>query len=408
MKIHLYLVAAILHASQVLNAQSVPEKKSLVNWYEDYTDSTVYTAMQRIMNGLLPVSYFSLKTFTIQPVERILPLREGEGKNGYLLEGLIDQVFPLVWNRNQEGHFAQTFRLSFRYAPALRMSEDDSHVIIPTNQKVGVQFDKVLWDNQTRWFIFPQPGHKYNFKDNYKWMEGKDPLKMFQLQLNLMHYSNGQRSGVYARTEDSILQRNDYTKGDFSTNYFNAMVIYSRYKQSLFSAGLGYQEELGSYDGTFNYSIEQERRYGRHRILGLLQYRTSPFRNPLSPYIRFNDPGTGKSYKVDRQIELRFRLETEYIVGDLSDFKRSRDYRMNTHFFAELNFFRSRALNVFLHGYYGRDYFNIRYDDIIWAIHFGCSFSLIRYRPPRFDPNQGLHEVENLRSNRLKKNNKQR
>lgn len=394
MKIECYIAAVLLQASLVANAQSLPEKKSLVNWYEDYTDSSVYTAMQRIMNGLLPVSYFSLKTFAIQPVERILPLREGEGKNGYLMEGQIDQVFPLMWNRNQEGHFAQTSRLSFRYAPALRMTEDDSHVIIPTNQKVGVQFDKVLWDNQTKYFIFPPPRHAYDFKDNYQWMRGKDPLKMWQLQLNLMHFSNGQRSGVYATTEDSVMQRNDYTKGDFSTNYFNAMIIYSRYRYSLFSAGIGYQEELGTYDGTFNYSIEQERRYGRHRVLGLLQYRTKPFSNPVNRHIKFRDPSSGKWYKVDRQIELRVRLETEYIVGDLSDFKRSKDYRLNTHFFAELDFFRSRSFNIFLHGYYGRDYFNIRYDDIVWAIHFGASFALIRYRPPRFDPNEGLHEVE--------------
>jgi hypothetical protein len=78
---------------------------------------------------------------------------------------------------------------------------------------------------------------------------------------------------------------------------------------------------------------------------------------------------------------------------------------MNTHFYAELSFFRSRCINVFLHGYYGRDYFNIRYDDIIWAVHFGASLSLIRYRPPRFEPNRGLHEVENQRANRLGKKN---
>ncbi|MBL7744909.1 MAG: hypothetical protein JNN00_15655 [Chitinophagaceae bacterium] len=394
MKIRVYLFAAGLSASLFAAAQHIPGPGPLVNWYEDYTDSTVYTAMQRMMNGLLPVSYFSLTTFSIRPVERILPLREGEGKNGYLLEGQIDQVFPLVWNRNQEDHFAQTSRLSFRYAPALRMSNDDSHVIIPTNQKVGLQFDKVLWDDQTRYIIFAPRGHKYAFKDNYQWMKSKASLKMVQLQLNLMHFSNGQRSGVYASREDSLLQRNDYTKGDFSTNYFNAMIIYSCYRNSLLSAGLGYQKELGSYDGTFNYGIEQERRYGRHRLLGLVQYRTRPFSNPWSPHIRFYDPGTNKFYKVDRQIELRFRLETEYIAGDLSDFKRSKDYRMNTHFFAELNFFRSRSLNVFIHGYYGRDYFNIRYDDIIWAAHVGGSISLIRYRPPRFDPNEGLQEAE--------------
>jgi hypothetical protein len=283
------------------------------------------------------------------------------------------------------------------------MSEDDSHVIIPTNQKVGLQFDKVLWDNQTRYFVFPPRGNRYAFKDDYRWMRGNEALEMFQLQLNLMHFSNGQRSGVYASSSDSLLQRNDYTKGDFSTNFFNAMVIYSRYRYSLFSAGLGYQKELGSYDGTFNYGIEQERRYGRHRLLGLLQYRTKPFRNPLSPCIRFEDPATGKWYQVNRQVELRFRLETEYIVGDLSDFKRSKDYRANTHFYAELNFLRSRSLDIFLHGYYGRDYFNIRYDDIIWALHVGGSISLIRYRPPRFDPHDGLKEIEKRKRFSLRK-----
>jgi len=368
--------------------------------YYDYPDSTLYTSMQKIMDGLFPVSYVSIKTFGFHSVERPIPLREGEGKDGYLLEANIDQVFPLIWNKNQEGHFTQTFRWSFRYAPCLRVSQDDSYLIIPTNQKVGMQFDKILWDNQTRFFFKAPKGHRYDYINNYDWMRGNEPLQMLHMQGNLMHYSNGQSSGVYASLSDSLLQRNDYTKGDFSTNFFNVMLIYSRYKESLTSVGLGCQFELGKHLGAFGFNKEQEKRYGKTRLLGLIQYRTRPLKNILAPYITYYDPETGKSYRVKRQREIRFRLETEYILGDLSDFKRNHSYRMNGKFTAEFNLLRAKSFNFFIDAYYGRDYLNIRYDDIIWCFHFGASFSLLRYRPPRFNP---LKDIKEIPTSKIKK-----
>lgn len=397
-----FLVLLLIVYSEFSFSQEGQPKKSLLSWY-DYTDSSLYTSMHKVMDGLLPVSYVSLKTFGVYPVERILPLREGEGKSGYLLEASIDQVFPLIWNKNQEGHFTQTFRWSFRYATAFRVSSDDSYSIIPTNQKVGMQCDKVLWDNQTKFFITSRRGHRYDFINNNEWMKGNEPLKMLQLQGNLMHYSNGQSSGVYASTSDSLLQRNDYRKGDFTTNFFNAIFIYSRYKQSLSSAGLGVQFDLGKHDGVLGFNREQERRYGRTRILGLLQYRTKPLKNLLTPNIQIYDPESGRSYRIDRQLEFRFRLESEYILGDLSDFKRSRNYRMSGRFIIELDFLRAKSFSLFIDFFYGRDYLNIRYDDIIWAFHSGISFSLLRYRPPRFNPLRGMKEIE---TSRIKEYNK--
>lgn len=153
----LSLLLSIFCASQ--NSSS---KKPLFTWYE-YSDSSIYTAMHKLMDGIFPVSYVSLRTMSIGSIERPVPLREGEGKNGYLLETYLDQVFPLIFNKNQEGHFTQTFLCSFRYAPAFRITKDDSYALIPTNQKVGLHLDKVLWDSETK-FIFTSPrGHRYDF-----------------------------------------------------------------------------------------------------------------------------------------------------------------------------------------------------------------------------------------------------
>ncbi len=64
---------------------------------------------------------------------------------------------------------------------------------------------------------------------------------------------------------------------------------------------------------------------------------------------------------------------------------------------------KARSFRLFIDYYYGRDYMNIRYDDIISAFHTGFSFSLLRYRPPRFNPLKGIKEVKTSRISEYKK-----
>jgi len=361
-----------------------PTGDTVITAYDDHTEGTVYAGMQRLLNGVQPISYIApLPQFDV--VERIRPLRFGEGVNGYIIEGWIDQTFTLLQGRSQMDHFAQTSRVSFRYAPALRMTRDNSSNLLPTNQRVGIQIDKVLWDNHTN-IIFRSRRNRFKYVTDTSWYASTQPFQMVHASFNALHYSNGQAEGVYNPDypEDSIIKRNDYLKGDFSTNILNFSLIYSYYDEYLFSASLGYQRD-SHWGGPFEFIDEQRGRYGMDRIIGYLQFRSKPVRSWFKKEINVKDVYHDKAYRVKRLVEHRLRFDFEYILGKLDEFNRSKDYRFNAHLFYELSSLRSRTAGIIFHIYYGRDYMNIRYDDIVFAAMVGVSFSLTKYRHPRFN-----------------------
>jgi hypothetical protein len=73
----------------------------------------------------------------------------------------------------------------------------------------------------------------------------------------------------------------------------------------------------------------------------------------------------------------------EYILGNMSNFDRSKKNRFGIHFYSEIDFAKSRTTGIVFHLYHGRDYLNIRYDDIITGGNIGLSFNLMKYKPPR-------------------------
>jgi hypothetical protein len=361
--------------------------------------------MQRIMNGIQPISYLSPALLKLWPVERVIPLRYGEGQKGYLLEGGLDQSFTLLQGRSQMDHFSQTSRVSFRYATTLRMTQDNSSNLLPGNQKVGLQVDKVIWDSYTRNILADRRHKRFQYADDNTWLQQPHDLHMIHAQVTAMHYSNGQPEGVYASAEDSVIGRNNYLNGDFSTNFINLSLVYSYYNEYLFSMAAGYQHD-GEWGGPFAFIDEQRERYGMRRITGFLQYRTRPLQNPIRKHITIKDVYHQRSYQVQRLWEHRFRLDFEYILGPLGRFKRDRDYRFSTHFFYELNPLRSRTAGLTFHLFYGRDYMNIRYDDIVVAAMAGVTFVLNKYRHPRFNP--GKYVIKQVPESRFEEIRKQK
>jgi|GEM_PF-852518 len=382
-------------------------KDTIITIYDEGGDSTVYTAMKRILTGVQPISYVApLPYFKAQ--ERIIPLRFGEGQNGYILEGWIDLAFTLLQGRAQMDHFSQTSRVSFRYAPAVRMTRDNSSNLIPTNQKVGFQIEKVLWDSYTRNFVVDKRGNRFEYANNNRWLRQDHSLHQIHAIFNALHYSNGQAQGVYASPEDSILGRNDYIKGDFSTNILNFSLVYSYYNNYLLSASLGYQRD-SHWGGPFTYLEEQRGRYGMNRIIGFLQYRSRPTANLIKHSISVKDIYHDRNYRVKLLWEHRIRFDFEYILDNLDRFNRSKEYRFSGHLFYELNPLRSRTAGFIVHLFYGRDYMNIRYDDIVFAAMAGVSFTLTKYRHPRFNPNRYvIGEEEKARYEKIQEEKKQK
>ena len=379
-----------------------PVGDTVVVAFDDYPDSTVYSAMRQILNANLPVSYVTIPMIgqNIKAVERIQPLTLGEGQKGYILEGITDLNFILVQGRGMSNHGWQTQRTLFRYAPGVRMTRDNSSNLVPTNQKVGLHFDKILWDNYTNIKMWDNKGNTRRFLDS-NWNRSTRVFHMVYISLLAMHYSNGQAEGVYRSAADSIVGRNDYIKGDFSTNILQAALTWSRYNRhkDLLSVNMGYQHD-GNWFGPFYFIPQQKKRYGQDRIVGYLQWRTRPLRHPFGATTGIWDAKNKKAYKIDNKWEYRFRFDYEYIMGDLSLFKRSKEYRFNWHLFLEGMPLRSRSVGYMIHFYRGRDYFNIRYDDIVFAFSFGITFTIHRYRNPKFRPQEAV--IGTLNGNQTK------
>lgn len=343
--------------------------------------------MQQFVNANQPVSYVG--AIHTSAIERPIPLRFGEGVNGYILEGVTDMNFILAQGRRGNKHWMQTSRVSFKYAPGVRMTKDNSSNLVPTNQKVGFVFDKVLWDNFTKITLTEGRG-KTKDQEQRSFYSFRKPFHAVSFSFIAMHYSNGQPISSYASIQDSLAGRNNYIQGDFSTNVLQPSFTYNYFSPggTLVSTNLGYQRD-GNWFGPFSFLDAQKQRYGQDRLVGFTQLLTHAFKNPFGREIRVigKDHNT---YWISPMWEYRLRLEYEYILGNLNQFNRTKDYRFNVHLYAEGRPLRSRALGYVLHVYRGRDYFNIRYDDIVWVVEGGLSFVINRYQNPYFHQDQAI------------------
>ncbi len=374
-----------------------------VTSFEDNKDGSVYTGMYEICKGIQPNSYIGVSTF--KGINRPYALLDGEGKNGYIFEANLDQSFTLAQGRNGSKHFWQRGRVAIRYAPAFRMANDSSSPLIPSNQKIGLELNYAIWNNYTNKENLKNDKHFY--ARDVHWIDNTKNLSVVHLLLNAMHYSNGQPPGVFYKTFP--FKRHSYTKGDFSTNFLSLMAVYSLYTKEhrLYSVGLGYRKD-GSVGGPLGFTKEQENRYGKHRLQTLLQYRTSPkFVGRLRNWINVN---TLDTFIVRNKISFRHRLEMDYIIGNLDSFDRAKKSRLGIHWFTEMELAKSRAIGFFVHFYYGRDYMNIRYDDVVLGGNIGLTFTLNKYHPPRqksssfiVPSNKLLYDVEKKREILIKK-----
>ena len=117
---------------------------------------------------------------------------------------------------------------------------------------------------------------------------------------------------------------------------------------------------MGTEDSTFAYTQEQENSYGRHRLTFSYDYRT----------VRFNEA-----------YEHHFRLESDYIFGNLDRFSPNlvndaNKYRFNVKAMYEFAPKNHYSVGYFISAYYGRDYLNIRFDDIIFSVQAGITLNL--------------------------------
>lgn len=351
-----------------------------------------YDGLNQMIVGDQPINY--LAAFPkFNPLDRPVELEDGEGQKGYFLEGNLDFHFNIYRGRIRDHRFWQTFRTSIRYAPTIRLSrDDDSKPVMPISNKIGLRFDKGIW-------------HSYSLRKDID-LDDLDTLKFepssgeriqyLYATVNAAHYSNGMKSGSYI--DDTSVIRNDYSKGNFSTNYVNLSLSYSCLKDDrLISASLGYQREFG-YDGVAEYTAEQIYRYGYNRLLSTAQIRFRPFavKNPLArnkgprkkgkEYFMWYDYHKDTMIRIKRMAEVRIRYEGEYILDSKDSLflydRGSNYYKFSAHLYVEYNPWKWRTVGLFIHGFYGRDYLNIRYDDPVYSVMAGISLDFKKFIPP--------------------------
>ncbi|MFT5167594.1 MAG: hypothetical protein ACI8P3_002832 [Saprospiraceae bacterium] len=349
-----------------------------ITYYRPNSDNSVYTAMQGIMSGNETISYITLFP-AFKPIEdRCLKLVDGEGKEGYILESNIYHKYILFMGRNQGNHRNQTQKITFAFGLTSRMTQDKSIMLLPTSNKAGFGYEKILFNsfNRLRPFAIGTSDQRTeNFLDS-----GED-LHMIYYSGLVEHYSNGQPPGVY---RDPLLKRNDYISGNFSTNYFRNSLIYSylSHRRDLYTIQIGHQYDAGRGE-VFNYTDEQEGSYGHHRLTGVLQLRRH-FRGGTVPWTDFTSY-PDRNFKLHSLWEIVLRHEFEVILDNADEFRHSKKHRVNFHVYLQLTKLQWKTLGIVLHYYRGRDYLNIRYDDIVSSFQAGLSFNLSKYMPPISD-----------------------
>lgn len=347
--------------------------------------STIYHLVQRSWIANQEPSYASVLPFVPSIKERRVPLRQGEGMNTEfsLLEANLNLSFPLFFGTyrnwinkdNETVGFHKRHRITFDYNGNFRMSLDDSKPIFPSNNRVGLSWYLNLFNSQTGWI------HKDRFRDR-KISTMKKNLSFLNALMRFHHFSNGQAGDFFYSEEENNqdAKRNNYRAGDFSTNYLYWEATYGWYdinEISLHQISLGYRSDFGTEEGTLAFSEEQIRTYGKKRLSLKYDHRTT---------------------KNSNNMQFHFRGEFGYILGNLDwfvpnlvDNKGNTDtgkYRFNMRGLFELAPDNHRTIGYFFSIYYGRDYMNIRYDDIIFSTQLGVTLSLDKFFMPNLKSEQ--------------------
>lgn len=290
-------------------------------------------------------SYLSAAPYVSSIGKRRIPTIQGEGTSDVqLLEAFLNLSFPLFYGKPTNKRL-----IALEYTGNFRMTLDDSKPLTPGSHHIGVSMHHIL--------------KKYYNVDDIS----KKRLKFITSRIQVKHYSNGQSPGFfYEDPNNPSNKRNNYLNGDFSTNYVSLMITkghLNRELGSLHQFSLGYRHDLGTETSVFAFSEGQEQSYGRNRFSFIYDFRTE------------------RSFA--KNFEHHMRFSTEYIVGNLDNFRANlnsnKKYRANFKFLYELAPENHYSVGYFLSAYYGRDYLNIRYDDIIFSIQLGVTLSLDKF-----------------------------
>jgi hypothetical protein len=285
-----------------------------------------------------PLMYLTYPT--IKPVvKRQIPLREGEGEHNFWLEGNFANRFVIHKGKYYNPGILQRLRFTFDVAITPRLTRDESSPLLPSNNEFGFGLDVLATSLKGL-------------------LKANTTPAWFTIQLH--HYSNGQADSFFIKDEDGN-QRNNYRSGDFSTDFLRILfnVAHISAKDRILSASVGVRNDI-DIKGPLGVTAELFRSYGRQRLLFNFQWLKT------SRLIILNNLLSSKTKTVVKRRQFSFRTEMEYIVGNLSNFPSDNKYRFGAHAYLTYMPAITNEVGFMIHSYVGRDYLNIRYDDVVW------------------------------------------
>ncbi|MBX9782365.1 MAG: hypothetical protein K2X48_03630 [Chitinophagaceae bacterium] len=278
--------------------------------------------------------------------KRNIPLKEGEGKKGFWLEGNIMHRFVIArWNEHHR-QWWQRNRFTFDAGITTRMTRDSSSPLLPNNNRFGLGWDYLL-----------HPVERFsNTAKAVAWLTAQ-----------VHHYSNGQADNFFLSTAPL---RNNYRSGDFSANYFRLLIQRTKRsaKDNLYTAGAGFQREI-NIGGPLVLSDELKNFYGRSRLLLNYQW----IRHPQDRKRVFKNKSGIESYNnpSPKKWMIYYRTEMNYILDNVSLYPYSSKYRLGWYNYFCYFFNTDNELGLMALTYLGRDYLNIRFDDPVFIAGIG-------------------------------------
>ncbi|HKH60040.1 MAG TPA: hypothetical protein VKA49_04365 [Flavitalea sp.] len=287
-----------------------------------------------------PVMYLAFPIIT-PIVDRKIPLVDGEGEDGFWLEGQFGYRFVISQGKYFSYPLIQRLRFTFDVGLMPRMARDDSSPLLPSNNKFGLGFDFLL--------------------SNLSQLK-KENANLLWATVQFHHYSNGQADSFFI---DNPIKRNNYRGGDFSTNYYRVFLTAARNNEEkgIISASVGYQKDL-NISGPLARSKELTSYYGDNRLLGSIQL-TKRSKLVSVHYQNRATPGLD-SVRLLKRRQLILRTEFEYIMGGLAKWEGENKRRFAWHNYFTYMPSVTNEVGFMIHTYLGRDYLNIRFDDVVF------------------------------------------
>ncbi len=311
------------------------------------SDSTVYAEFHNILKSNKPVQYIGTGLFS------------DNGSTQWLIfEGVVAPSYTIYRGRDAGKEWKKRALIAFVPAIRLRMFNEESFPVKPPNFNPYFNF----------YYLLSNLGQGIKKPNNFGY---------FQFQL--AHLSNGQSGSFFEADSTTINLEN----GNFSTNYYKIGLTKAQYLPSsknilldsaLLSVSFLYRDDW-SIDGS-PLVIDEALfdRYALQRFNFIFELRT---KNITHGRYKYN----GSTYH--KQYSYLLRIDQEYRIGNVIE-SDGKDRRYSLDIMVAVYPANWRTFGFMAKYYYGRDNYNIRFNQKISFFQFGFIVDFDKFKPRNY------------------------